>query len=103
MCKGPDLKAVLSVGGEALDPAVEAVGGVKPLPTFTRREIEETRHDLVIIEDRVYDAARFRWAHPGGAVFVAMFGGRDGTLAFQSYHMREFPHGKMAEYPPYGY
>ena len=98
MCKGPDLKAVLSVGGEALDPAVEAVGGVKPLPTFTRREIEETRHDLVIIEDRVYDAARFRWAHPGGAIFVAMFGGRDGTLAFQSYHMREFPHGKMAEY-----
>ena len=27
-----------------------------------------------------------------------MFGGRDGTLAFQSYHMREFPHERMAPY-----
>ena len=43
--------------------------------TFTRREIESQRHDLVIIEDRIYDADRFQWAHPGGSLFVAMFGG----------------------------
>ena len=66
--------------------------------TFTRREIEDRRHDLVIIEDRVYDADRFQWAHPGGSLFVAMFGGRDGTLAFQSYHMRNFPHEKLRPY-----
>ena len=66
--------------------------------TFTRREIESQRHDLVIIEDRVYDADRFQWAHPGGSLFVAMFGGRDGTLAFQSYHMRNFPHEKLRPY-----
>ena len=66
--------------------------------TFTRREIESKRHDLVIIEDRVYDADRFQWAHPGGSLFVAMFGGRDGTLAFQSYHMRNFPHEKLRPY-----
>jgi len=66
--------------------------------TFTRREIESQRHDLVIIEDRVYDADRFQWAHPGGSLFVAMFGGRDGTLAFQSYHMRSFPHEKLRPY-----
>jgi cytochrome b involved in lipid metabolism len=66
--------------------------------TFTRREIESKRHDLVIIEDRVYDADRFQWAHPGGSLFVAMFGGRDGTLAFQSYHMRSFPHEKLRPY-----
>ena len=66
--------------------------------TFTRREIESQRHDLVIIEDRIYDADRFQWAHPGGSLFVAMFGGRDGTLAFQSYHMRSFPHEKLRPY-----
>ena len=66
--------------------------------TFTRREIESQRHDLVIIEDRIYDADRFQWAHPGGSLFVAMFGGRDGTLAFQSYHMRNFPHEKLRPY-----
>jgi len=66
--------------------------------TFTRREVEARRHDLVIIEDKVYDAETFQWAHPGGSLFVAMFGGRDGTLAFQSYHMRSFPHEKMRPY-----
>ena len=66
--------------------------------TFTRREIESKRHDLVIIEDKIYDADRFQWAHPGGSLFVAMFGGRDGTLAFQSYHMRNFPHEKLRPY-----
>ena len=59
------------------------------------------RHDLVIIEDRIYDAENFQWAHPGGSLFVAMFGGRDGTLAFQSYHMRSLPH-EVKAVPPRG-
>ena len=92
MCKG-------ALVGELVDGAEMPAGlECKSLPSFTRAEVAEHRHDLVIVEDRVYDAAKFMWAHPGGAVFVAMFGGRDGTLTFQSYHMREFPHGKMAPY-----
>ena len=67
------------------------------LPSITREEIAERRHDLFIISDRVYDAAKFRWVHPGGAVFVSMFGGRDATLAFQSYHARPFPHASMTD------
>lgn len=54
--------------------------------------------DCIIIEDRIYDASRYRWEHPGGPLFVSMFGGRDATLAFQSYHMREFPHENMKDY-----
>lgn len=68
------------------------------LEKFTRSEIYENRPDLVIIEDKVYSASSFRWAHPGGALFVSIFGGRDATLAFQSYHMREFPVEKMRNY-----
>lgn len=99
MCKVPLASAVACESdGSDVSELRKSLELVKPLPTFTRREIAERRHDLVIIEDRVYDAARFRWAHPGGAVFVAVFGGRDGTLAFQSYHMREFPHEKMSPY-----
>ncbi|KAJ1453982.1 fatty acid desaturase-domain-containing protein [Pelagophyceae sp. CCMP2097] len=86
MCKAPELSAASS-----------APDG-KQLPRFTRADIASKRHDLVIIEDEVYDASSFRWAHPGGALFVSVFGGRDGTLAFQSYHMREFPKQKMLKY-----
>lgn len=75
MCRGVDLKAVC---------------------------VDMERHDIgsdyFIIEDRVYDASQFRWKHPGGPLFVSMFGGRDATLAFQSYHMREFPHEMMKKY-----
>lgn len=68
------------------------------LRKYGRAEIAASRHDVLIIEDKIYDAARFRWEHPGGALFISMFGGRDATLAFQSYHMRPFPHKAMKEY-----
>lgn len=75
---------------------VVADGG-SGLPTFTREKISK-RSDLVVVGDQVYDAARFRWAHPGGAQFVSAFGGRDATMAFQTYHMRRFPHKEMQKY-----
>lgn len=86
MCRGPP------------DLSKEAAGDAALLPDFTRAEIASSRPDLVIIHDKVYDAARFRWEHPGGAVFVSVFGGRDATLAFQSYHMRKFPFERMAPF-----
>ncbi|KAJ8603759.1 hypothetical protein CTAYLR_000305 [Chrysophaeum taylorii] len=54
--------------------------------------------EMVAVEDKVYDVSKFRSAHPGGPMFVSMFGGRDATLAFQTYHGRPFPHDKMKEY-----
>jgi fatty acid desaturase (delta-4 desaturase) len=73
--------------------AKQAPAGV--VPTVSRSEVAARRHDLFIVGDRVYSAAKFRWEHPGGAVFVSMFGGRDATLAFQSYHSRAFPHADL--------
>jgi len=96
MCLGTTLKAA-AVEGESFGDADAALKLAEATKYFTRDTVT-ARHDLVIIEDKVYDAAAFQYAHPGGAVFVAMFGGRDGTLAFQSYHSRAFPHEKMAPY-----
>ncbi|KAK7249131.1 fatty acid desaturase [Aureococcus anophagefferens] len=90
MCKG-------ALVGELVDGAEMPAGlECKSLPSFTRAEVAEHRHDLVIVEDRVYDAAKFMWAHPAPPLWPCS--ARGGTLTFQSYHMREFPHGKMAPY-----
>eukprot|EP00629_Pelagomonadales_sp_RCC1024_P006059 CAMPEP_0119270150 /NCGR_PEP_ID=MMETSP1329-20130426/7266_1 /TAXON_ID=114041 /ORGANISM="Genus nov. species nov., Strain RCC1024" /LENGTH=468 /DNA_ID=CAMNT_0007270159 /DNA_START=130 /DNA_END=1532 /DNA_ORIENTATION=+ len=98
MCLASDVVKDAAQAGSSFvecDKALRALDAATK--TFTRAEIA-ARGDLMVIEDKVYDADRFQWAHPGGSLFVAMFGGRDGTLAFQSYHMRAFPHEKMRSY-----
>jgi len=70
---------------------------VSEAPLYTRKQVA-SRPDLLIVHDEVYSAARFQSQHPGGAVFVSMFGGRDATEAFMEYHSREFPRQRMAEF-----
>ena len=48
-----------------------------------------------MVGDGVYDVAKFAPDHPGGEFFVRMFGGRDATEAFQSYHRRAWPAARM--------
>lgn len=90
MCNSPRFKAFSA--------ACAAAANRCELPRYGRDEIASSRHDVLIVENKVYDAERFRWEHPGGALFISLFGGRDATLAFQSYHMRPFPHDAMKEY-----
>eukprot|EP01147_Barroeca_monosierra_P008269 gene8269-10167_t len=52
----------------------------------------------VYVDGLGYDAERFAKVHPGGHMFVALYGGRDATDAFATYHRRKFPHQKMATY-----
>eukprot|EP00633_Aureoumbra_lagunensis_P005994 CAMPEP_0197314496 /NCGR_PEP_ID=MMETSP0891-20130614/34237_1 /TAXON_ID=44058 ORGANISM="Aureoumbra lagunensis, Strain CCMP1510" /NCGR_SAMPLE_ID=MMETSP0891 /ASSEMBLY_ACC=CAM_ASM_000534 /LENGTH=239 /DNA_ID=CAMNT_0042802973 /DNA_START=38 /DNA_END=754 /DNA_ORIENTATION=+ len=87
MCKGPQITKAFS---KAVCDAAER--------EYTREEIRSKHPEFLIVENKIYNADKFRWEHPGGAVFVSMFGGRDATLAFQSYHMREFPHSEMEKY-----
>lgn len=54
--------------------------------------------DYAVVGDSVYDLARFRKVHPGGELFVSLFGGADATNAFLSYHRRSWPKEKMAEF-----
>lgn len=46
-------------------------------------------------ESVVYSAKEFMPHHPGGPLFVSVFGGRDVTMAFQSYHLKAFNHEMM--------
>merc|ERR1740138_123800 len=75
-------------------PLQEAVGAVK---VFTRDDIEK-REDLLIVGDEVYDAKAFRSEHPGGPMFISVFGGRDATEAFLEYHRRSWPKARMASF-----
>jgi fatty acid desaturase (delta-4 desaturase) len=52
----------------------------------------------MIVGDEIYSAKGFRNSHPGGALFVSMFGGRDATEAFMEYHSRKFPRDLMASH-----
>ncbi|EGD72928.1 hypothetical protein PTSG_04659 [Salpingoeca rosetta] len=52
----------------------------------------------VVVDGRAYDGERFARVHPGGHTFVALYGGRDASDAFATYHRRRFPHEKMAQY-----
>ena len=94
MCQTSDVVKEAAAHADSFAAADAALKALPPSKVFSRADVAK-RDDLVVIGDRVYDAGRFQWAHPGGSLFVAMFGGRDGTLAFQSYHMRPFPHEKM--------
>lgn len=70
-----------------------------PAAKYTRSQVDaRPDQDWVIVEDKIYNAKEFRDKHPGGPVFVSLFGGGDATMAFQSYHLRRFPHDKMREY-----
>jgi fatty acid desaturase (delta-4 desaturase) len=56
------------------------------------------KDDFVWVNDRAYDVKSFAKVHPGGATFVSLYGGRDATTAFATYHRRAFPHKSMAAY-----
>jgi fatty acid desaturase (delta-4 desaturase) len=68
-------------------------------------EIKAERNSLQIVEqtdnhiqvnDKLYDANGLAEIHPGGELFIKVFGGKDATEAFLSYHRRQFPHDKMS-------
>lgn len=80
---------------DIIDPPSDAIK--TPLKSFTS-EYVKNHPDLLIVGDEVYSAKRFQNHHPGGAIFVSMFGGRDGTEAFMEYHSRAFPKERMKEY-----
>lgn len=62
------------------------------------REAVSNREDLVIVGNEVYDAKAFRSEHPGGPMFISVFGGRDATEAFMEYHRRAWPKARMAHF-----
>ena len=65
--------------------AVEALG------------FETTGHCMALnaLENRVYDAEKFQWAHPGGSLFVAMFAG---TFLADDDTYRFLPQGMHIEF-----
>eukprot|EP00730_Choanoeca_flexa_P015652 TRINITY_DN7234_c0_g1_i1.p1 TRINITY_DN7234_c0_g1~~TRINITY_DN7234_c0_g1_i1.p1 ORF type:complete len:439 (+),score=93.87 TRINITY_DN7234_c0_g1_i1:56-1372(+) len=56
------------------------------------------KDDIVWVNDRAYDVRSFAKVHPGGETFVSLYGGRDATTAFATYHRRAFPHKSMTKY-----
>eukprot|EP00043_Microstomoeca_roanoka_P009788 m.93244 g.93244 ORF g.93244 m.93244 type:complete len:444 (-) comp14691_c0_seq2:166-1497(-) len=68
---------------------------MKPFASSTLPAIAE---NVVYVDGRGYDAKRFAGAHPGGHTFVALYGGRDASDAFATYHRRPFPHASMTSY-----
>jgi fatty acid desaturase (delta-4 desaturase) len=65
--------------------------------TVTREPTVEQPDYAVQVDDKLYDARKIASIHPGGDVFVKVFGGKDATEAFLSYHRRRFPHDKMSD------
>ena len=67
---------------------------------ITAAFIENTRRTVVApvpdgqirVEDKLYSTQKLAELHPGGPLFVKAFSGRDASLAFISYHRRNFPH-----------
>jgi len=49
------------------------------------------------VEDKLYSTQKLADLHPGGPLFVKAFSGRDASLAFISYHRRNFPHSGRAK------
>eukprot|EP00049_Salpingoeca_infusionum_P012759 m.236708 g.236708 ORF g.236708 m.236708 type:complete len:444 (+) comp15264_c0_seq12:4869-6200(+) len=53
---------------------------------------------IVWVNGEAYDGAAFARNHPGGETFVSLYGGRDATDAFATYHRRAFPFKLMEQY-----
>jgi len=51
--------------------------------------------DKITIDNKKYSVEKMAAIHPGGELFVKAFAGRDATIAFLSYHRRQFPHHKF--------
>jgi len=51
--------------------------------------------NIIQIDNILYSTDKLAKNHPGGKLFVEVFGGKDATNAFMSYHRRLFPHSKM--------
>ena len=61
------------------------------LPLYTLADVAQ--HDRpedawIVVENHVYDVTEFHKEHPGGAVPLLRFAGRDATKAFRSLHSR---------------
>ncbi len=51
--------------------------------------------NIIQIDNILYSTDKLAENHPGGKLFVEVFGGKDATNAFMSYHRRLFPHNKL--------
>ena len=49
------------------------------------------------IDEYVYNTEELANIHPGGALFVELFNGKNATDAFLTYHRRTFPHERLRE------
>lgn len=51
--------------------------------------------NIIQIDNILYSTDALAKNHPGGKLFVEVFGGKNATNTFMSYHRRLFPHSKM--------
>lgn len=49
----------------------------------------------ILIDNLVYSTEKLADLHPGGPLFIKAFSGQDASLAFLSYHRKNFPHKKI--------
>lgn len=58
---------------------------------------DDVKDGFIRVEDKIYSAEKLSDLHPGGPLFIKAFSGRDASLAFLSYHRRQFPHGRVKD------
>lgn len=68
------------------------------MTTESKKEPEFFECESILVNDIYYDTEKLSSTHPGGSLFVELFGGRDATEAFHAYHRRPFPHASMEAY-----
>ena len=68
------------------------------MTTESKKEPEVFECKSILVNDIYYDTEKLSSTHPGGSLFVELFGGRDATEAFHVYHRRPFPHASMEAY-----
>ena len=68
------------------------------MTTESKKVPECFESDSILVNDIYYDTDKLSETHPGGSLFVELFGGRDATEAFHAYHRRPFPHASMEAY-----
>ena len=61
-------------------------------------KMASSQDDFVWVNGKAYNVKDFASSHPGGESFVGLYGGRDATDAFATYHRRAFPHKQMKEF-----
>ena len=53
---------------------------------------EHIPDDCIRIGNKLYNAEKIEFWHPGGKIFIQAFTGHDATEPFVTYHRRHFPH-----------